>query len=177
MTIAAPIQAGGFPGLAAMAEMLRNGACTSVDLVKHALQRIDDLDERLHAFVEVYRKEALAAAEAADRLLQSGYSLGPLHGVPVALKDNIDIEGRPSTAGSTLLVGNIADSDAWITRRLLECGAVIVGKTHMVEFALGAWGANEYMGAPRNPWGASEICPREARAAVPRLRSRPAWCR
>lgn len=156
MTIAAPIQAGGLPGLAAMAEMLRNGACTSVDLVKHALQRTDDLDERLHAFVEVYRKEALAAAEAADRLLQSGYSLGPLHGVPVALKDNIDIEGRPSTAGSTLLVGNIADSDAWITRRLLECGAVIVGKTHMVEFALGAWGANEYMGAPRNPWGASE---------------------
>lgn len=143
----------GYPSLANMAGMLRNGACTSVELTRHALQRIHALNDRLHAFVAVYEQEALAAAEAADRLIRSGCSLGPLHGIPVALKDNININGRPSTAGSTLLAHNIASSDAWITHRLKECGAIIVGKTHMVEFALGAWGTNAYMGTPRNPWG------------------------
>ncbi|ROZ78017.1 amidase [Ramlibacter sp. WS9] len=156
MNLATQILAAGFPSLVSMGEMLRSGACTSVDLTQYALARIRKLDEHLHAFVGVYADEALRAAEAADRLIGAGYWLGPLHGIPVALKDNIDVSGRASTAGSSLRVDEIAVADAWITRRLLECGAVIVGKTHMVEFALGAWGANEYMGAPRNPWGHSE---------------------
>jgi aspartyl-tRNA(Asn)/glutamyl-tRNA(Gln) amidotransferase subunit A len=156
MKLADQVLSGGFPSLISMGEMLRSGVCTSVDLTEYALQRIRDLDERMHAFVEVYAQEALHAAQAADRLLQAGHWLGPLHGIPVALKDNIDVRGRASTAGSSLRAKAIATSDAWITSRLLECGAVIIGKTHMVEFALGAWGANEYMGAPRNPWGVSE---------------------
>lgn len=153
MTVASQILAEGFPSVVSMGEMLRSGACTSLDLTEYALRRIDELDGRLHAFVEVYAKEALLAAEAADQLIRAGLWLGPLHGIPVALKDNIDVKGRPSTAGSTLLSDNTAKADAWITQRLLECGAIVVGKTHMVEFALGAWGANEFMGAPRNPWG------------------------
>lgn len=136
-----------------MSEMLRSGMCTSVDLTEHALDRIQSLDSHLHAFVEVYAKEALLAAQAADSLMKARFILGPLHGVPVALKDNVDVAGRPSCAGSSLLRNNVARRNAWITQRLLECGAVIVGKTHMVEFALGAWGGNEIMGAPRNPWG------------------------
>lgn len=139
-----------------MGQMLRDGTCTSVALADYALARIRETDAHLHAFVEVYETEALAAAQAADSLLRAGFDMGPLHGIPVALKDNIDVAGRVSRAGSTLLADNVATSSAWITRRLLECGAVIVGKTHMVEFALGAWGANEFMGAPRNPWGRSE---------------------
>lgn len=156
MKLADQILAAGFPSLVSMGEMLRSGACTSVDLTQHALGRIREQDEQLHAFVDVYAEEALHAAQAADHLIRAGYWLGPLHGIPVALKDNIDVRGRPSTAGSSLRKNEIAASNAWITQRLLECGAVIVGKTHMVEFALGAWGANEFMGAPRNPWGASE---------------------
>lgn len=156
MNIATQVLAGGFPSLVSMGEMLRNGTCTSVDLTEHALERIAALDEELHAFVAVYAKEALLAAQAADNMMRAGYAIGPLHGIPVALKDNIDVRGRPSTAGSTLLANRVAERNAWVTQRLLECGAVIVGKTHMVEFALGAWGANEFMGAPRNPWGKGE---------------------
>lgn len=147
---------GGFPSLLSLSEMLRKRLCSSVDLTEYALTRIGALNEQLHAFVAVYAEEALQAAHAADRLLQAGHWLGPLHGVPVALKDNIDMRGRPSRNGSTLLAERLAEQDAWITRRLLASGAVIVGKTHMVEFALGAWGANAYMGAPRNPWGRAE---------------------
>jgi aspartyl-tRNA(Asn)/glutamyl-tRNA(Gln) amidotransferase subunit A len=153
MKLATQILSGGFPSLVSMGEMIRKGSCTSLDLTEHALQRVAALDGQLHAFVAVHAEEALDAARAADHLARAGCWLGPLHGVPVALKDNIDLLGRASTAGSTLLAANIAQRHAWITQRLLECGAVIVGKTHMVEFALGAWGANEFMGAPRNPWG------------------------
>ncbi|SDD50959.1 aspartyl-tRNA(Asn)/glutamyl-tRNA(Gln) amidotransferase subunit A [Variovorax sp. CF079] len=153
MKLASQILAEGFPSLVSMGEMLRTGVCSSVDLTEYALQRIEQLDGRLHAFVGIYAKEALLAAQAADNQIRAGNWLGPLHGIPVALKDNVDVAGRPSTAGSTLLASQVATAHAWITQRLLACGAVIVGKTHMVEFALGAWGANEYMGAPRNPWG------------------------
>lgn len=156
MKLADQILSEGFPSLVSMGNMLRSGTCTSVELTEYALRRIHELDSHLHAFVEFYADEALNIARAADRLLQAGYSLGALHGIPVALKDNIDVRGRASTAGSSLRTKEIATRDAWITTRLLECGAVIVGKTHMVEFALGAWGANEYMGAPRNPWGGAE---------------------
>lgn len=153
MKLADQVLATGFPSLVSMAEMLDKGLCTAVDLAEHALRRIAAHDARLHAFVAVYADEAREAARAADRLLAAGHRLGPLHGIPVALKDNVDLRGRPSTAGSTLLAGNVAQRDAWITQRLLANGAVLVGKTHMVEFALGAWGANAHMGAPRNPWG------------------------
>jgi aspartyl-tRNA(Asn)/glutamyl-tRNA(Gln) amidotransferase subunit A len=156
MKLSAQVLAGGFPSLVSMGEMLRSGICSSVDLVQHALAQIESLDSDHHAFVAVYRDEAIKAAEAADRLMQAGQDLGPLHGIPVALKDNVDLKGRPSTAGSTLLATRLAENNAWVAQRLINCGAVIVGKTHMVEFALGAWGANEFMGAPRNPWGRNE---------------------
>lgn len=156
MKLASQILAEGFPSLVSMGRMLRSGTCTSVDLVEFALRQIEKLDGQLHAFIDVYTKEALLSAQAADQLLRAGHSLGPLHGIPVALKDNIDVRGRTSTAGSLLRADVVAEADAWVTQRLVACGAVIVGKTHMVEFALGAWGANEFMGAPRNPWGRQE---------------------
>ncbi|HMN13655.1 MAG TPA: amidase [Bellilinea sp.] len=151
--MAKQVLAGGFPSVISLGEMLRNGACTSVDLVEVALQKIDAHDQQLHAFVEVYAKEALLAAQAADNLIRAGYAAGPLHGIPVALKDNVDVRGRRSTAGSPMLANRVAERNAWITQRLLEAGCVILGKTHMVEFALGGWGTNEFMGSPRNPWG------------------------
>lgn len=153
MQLATQVLAAGFPSLVSIGQMLRTGVCTSVQFTEYALARIASLNDRYHAFVAVFRDEAMAAARAADQLIRAGYVLGPLHGVPVALKDNIDVAGRVSTAGSSLLADSVPGKDAWITHRLKECGAVIIGKTHMVEFALGAWGANEIMGAPRNPWG------------------------
>ena len=133
----------GFPGLAELGLALREGRCTSVELVAASLARIDRLDGELHAFLQVFRQDALLAAEAADRQRAAGIDLGPLHGIPVALKDNIDIAGRArSSAGSPWLSEGVATETAWIAQRLLAEGAIVVGKTHMVQFALGAWGTN-----------------------------------
>lgn len=136
-----------------MGHRLRDGSLTSVALVEHSLRKIDSLDPLLHAFIAVFAREALLAAAAADNLIRAGVWLGPLHGIPVALKDNIDVKGKTSTAGSSLRKQQVATENAWIVQRLLECGAVVMGKTHMVEFALGAWGTNEFLGTPLNPWG------------------------
>lgn len=142
-----------FPSLADIAADLRSGTTSSVALTKDCLQRIAKFDTALGAFIAVYADEALTAAERADAQLASGVDLGPLHGIPLALKDLFDMKSKPTTAGSPLLLDNEAQEDAKVVERLHRAGAVIVGKTHMVQFALGSWGTNEHMGTPRNPYG------------------------
>lgn len=144
-----------FPPLADMATDLRSGRTSSVDLTRDCLQRIARFDADLKCFIAVYADEALAAAERADRDIASGLDKGPLHGIPVALKDLFDIKAKPTTAGSPLLLKNDAKKDAEIVERLHRAGAIIVGKTHLVQFALGSWGTNEHMETPRNPHGSS----------------------
>ena len=138
--------------VAGLARALRSGELTSVQLATGYLARIRALDERLHAYCAVYADQALEAAGAADRLLRAGCDLGPLHGVPVAVKDLADIAGQPTTGGSPILAGRRARHSAALVRRLQAAGAIVLGKTHMVQFALGAWGVNQHMGTPRNPW-------------------------
>ncbi|GAA4328969.1 amidase [Pigmentiphaga soli] len=140
------------PQLYELSRALREGALSCVDLAAACLARIRDDDGRLGAFVEVYADGALAAAEQADRLLRAGTWLGPLHGMPVAVKDAIEVEGRPTTFGLSARSGRRASRSAAVVERLQAAGAIILGKTHLVQFALGAWGANEQMGTPRNPW-------------------------
>lgn len=142
-----------FPSLADIAADLRSGRTSSVDLTTECLQRITRFDPQFTSFIAVYSDEALAAAEQADADLASGVDKGPLHGIPVALKDLFDMQGKPTTAGSPLLLANEAKSDAEVVARLHKAGAVIVGKTHLVQFALGSWGTNEHMDTPRNPYG------------------------
>lgn len=136
----------------ALSQGLRNGIFSSVDIVDACLDRIRHQDSFLHCFVEVYATEALEAAKASDVMRKAGYALGPLHGLPIAVKDLVDIEGKVTTIGSPLYADNIAPSDAYLIQRLKAAGAIIIGKTHMVQFALGGWGTNEHMGTPRNPW-------------------------
>jgi aspartyl-tRNA(Asn)/glutamyl-tRNA(Gln) amidotransferase subunit A len=142
-----------FAPIAELARDLRNGATTSVALTRECLRRIAAHDGHFKSFIAVYEPEALAAAALADKELGAGRDRGPLHGIPVALKDLVNIQGKPTTAGSPLLAGNIAAQDADIVRRIVEAGGVVVGKTHMVQLALGAWGTNPHMGTPRNPAG------------------------
>ena len=142
-----------FPPLAELASALRDGTITSQSLTQECLQRITAHDGHCKSFLAVYPQEALAAAARADEELRAGHDRGPLHGIPVALKDLVDIEGKPTTAGSPLLAGNTARQDAAIVRRIAEAGGIVVGKTHLVQFALGAWGTNPHMGTPRNPCG------------------------
>jgi aspartyl-tRNA(Asn)/glutamyl-tRNA(Gln) amidotransferase subunit A len=138
--------------LAEQAELLRTDRCSSRDIVDAHLARIEALDGQLHAFVDVYADEARTLADAADRARAAGLPLGPLHGLPVAVKDLCDIAGRVGTAGSRLWEARVADTTSATVERLLAAGMIPLGKTHMVEFAFGAWGTNPNMGTPWNPW-------------------------
>jgi len=141
-----------FRSLTTLSRLLGSGETTSREIVAACLARIAALDTQLRAFVDVYADAALAAAEAADLERRAGFLRGPLHGLPVALKDLLHIQGRQTTAGSKSWRGRISDHTATSVERLLAAGMVPLGKTHMVEFAFGGWGRNQPMGAPWNPW-------------------------
>ncbi|HXZ92043.1 MAG TPA: amidase [Burkholderiales bacterium] len=134
---------------------LASGEINSVLLVEALLERIARYDARLHAFVNVYADEARAAAAAADVARRAGHAVGPLHGIPVAVKDIVDIEGRVTTGGSKLWAERISPVTATLVRRMLAAGMIILGKTHSVEFAMGSFGTNRHMGTPWNPWDAA----------------------
>src|SRR5262245_48653002 len=123
-----------------------------VDLVDALLERIRAQDGKLHAFVEVYADEARLAAEAADKAIRSGHQIGPLHGIPIALKDLIEIEGKVTTGGSEVWRNRRSRYTATLAQRLVAAGLIVIGKTHTVEFAMGGWGTNQYRGTPWNPW-------------------------
>ncbi len=138
--------------LTEQAALLRSGQCSSREIVDAHLDRIARLDGKLHAYVEVYADAARQLADAADRARAAGLPLGPLHGLPICIKDLCDIEGRIGTIGSRMWAQRRADASSATVERLLAAGMIPLGKTHMVEFAFGAWGTNPLMGAPRNPW-------------------------
>jgi aspartyl-tRNA(Asn)/glutamyl-tRNA(Gln) amidotransferase subunit A len=123
-----------------------------VALVERLLDRIERYDKKLHAFVIVYAQQARAAAAAADAARSAGHAVGPLHGIPVVVKDIIDIEGRVTTGGSKVWRERVSPVTATLVRRLVAAGMIVLGKTHTVEFAMGSFGTNQHMGAPWNPW-------------------------
>jgi len=123
-----------------------------VDVVDGLLVRIERMNPALHAFIDVYASDARLAAEAADRAIRSGHAVGPLHGVPVALKDLVDLEGRVTTGGSKVWEKRVSPLTATLARKFIQAGMIVLGKTHTVEFAMGGWGTNTHMGTPRNPW-------------------------
>src|SRR5882724_9896811 len=135
-----------------LTDRLRTGDVSASALLDRYLQRIRKYDANLHAFVTVYETDARIAAEAADRALRAGQRLGPLHGIPIALKDLLEIEGRVTTGGSLYWRERVSPVTATAVRRLAAAGMIPLGKTHMVEFAFGSWGTNTTMGAPWNPW-------------------------
>jgi aspartyl-tRNA(Asn)/glutamyl-tRNA(Gln) amidotransferase subunit A len=128
------------------------GRVSPVEVVDAGLSRIVAHDPKLHAYVEVYADEARLAAEAADKAIRSGHRIGPLHGIPVALKDLIEIEGRVTTGGSQVWHDRRSTYTATIAQRMIGAGMIVIGKTHTVEFAMGGWGTNQHRGTPWNPW-------------------------
>jgi aspartyl-tRNA(Asn)/glutamyl-tRNA(Gln) amidotransferase subunit A len=127
-----------------------------VAVVEALLARIAAHDPKLHAYVALYADDALLAAEAADKAIRAGHAVGPLHGVPIALKDLIDIEGRVTTGGSKVWQERRSPATASLARRFFAQGMIVLGKTHTVEFAMGGWGTNQHMGTPWNPWDPAE---------------------
>jgi aspartyl-tRNA(Asn)/glutamyl-tRNA(Gln) amidotransferase subunit A len=138
--------------LTELSRRLGAGETSSHAIVAACLERIAALDEHTHAFIEVYREAALDCATAADLERKAGLVRGPLHGLPIALKDLLHIKDRVTTAGSKSWHGRVATETATAVERLLAAGMIPLGKTHMVEFAFGGWGRNQPMGAPWNPW-------------------------
>ena len=133
------------------AALIRGKQLSPTDLVRAYLDRIDHLDGTLHAYIVVCREEALAAARAAEQALARGNVVGPLHGVPIAVKDQFHARGMATTAGSRVLAGSVAADDATIIARLRSAGAILLGKLNLSEFALGGT-LDPPFGQPRNPW-------------------------
>jgi len=123
-----------------------------IELTETYLARIQARDPKLQAFVEVYAADARLAAHGADEAIRAGHAVGPLHGIPIALKDLIEIEGKTVTGGCEAWRERKAERTATLARRLIAQGMIVLGKTHTVEFAMGGWGTNTRRGTPWNPW-------------------------
>ena len=123
-----------------------------VEVIDAVIAKVNAQEPHLHAFVETYFDDARLAAEAADKAIRSGHAVGPFHGVPIAVKDLVDMEGRIVTGGSKVWAERRATRTATLARKLIAAGMIVIGKTHTVEFAFGGWGTNQHMGTPRNPW-------------------------
>lgn len=130
---------------------LARGEITSQKLTEQCLATIEQLNPRLNAFITVTADDALAQAREADKEIAAGRRIGPLHGIPMSLKDLIDQKGVRTTAASLVRKDFVATEDAVVTRRLREAGAVFVGKTNLHEFAFGTTTEDSGFGAARNP--------------------------
>jgi len=139
-------------GVREAAGLIAEGALSPVALVEAYLERIGRHDAALNVYRTVMADSAREAASRAERAVRAGGSLGSLHGVPVSLKDNIEVEGVRMTAGTSVLRDHVAPRDAPVVTRLREAGAIILGKLHMAEWAIGATTQNIHFGDCHNPW-------------------------
>ncbi|SCG57256.1 Asp-tRNA(Asn)/Glu-tRNA(Gln) amidotransferase subunit GatA [Micromonospora halophytica] len=140
-----------------IAGLVATGETSAVEVTRAHLDRIAAVDDRVHAFLHVDTDGALAAARAVDERRAAGEELGPLAGVPVAVKDVLTTKGVPTTVGSKILEGWRPPYDATIVQRLREAGTVMLGKTNMDEFAMGSSTEYSAYGPTRNPWDTDRI--------------------
>jgi len=126
--------------------------CCSRNIIEHYLDRIAARDANLHAYVQVDAEHALALADAADAARRAGWPTSPLHGLPIVLKDLLEVEGGKTSLGSRHYLDRRSAETSATVERLLGAGMIPLGKVHMTEFAFGGWGTNPLMGTPRNPW-------------------------
>jgi aspartyl-tRNA(Asn)/glutamyl-tRNA(Gln) amidotransferase subunit A len=138
-------------------ELLRKRELSPVELTKNCLAQIEKLNPTLNAFVTVTAELALTQARAAEAEILSGHWRGPLHGIPLALKDLIDTAGIRTTAASALFKDRVPAEDAEVVRRLKEAGAVLLGKQNLHEFAYGGSSMISYYGEVHNPWDPTRI--------------------
>jgi aspartyl-tRNA(Asn)/glutamyl-tRNA(Gln) amidotransferase subunit A len=138
--------------LAQASARIRSRSVSPVQLTEACLARIQTYNPKLNAYITVLRNQALAQAHDLEAEQRAGKFRSPLHGIPIALKDNIDTAGIRTTAASAVFDDRIPDQDAEVARRLKAAGAIIVGKANLHEFAMGGTSATSYYGPVRNPW-------------------------
>ncbi len=158
---AAPLAAQSTPSDLAALSLLEAAAlynarkASSVELTEACLRRIDTYNPKVNAFITVLKEKALARAKAMDAERASGKRRSPLHGIPIALKDNIDTAGIRTTAASAVFDDRIPKEDAVVARKLEDAGAILLGKLNLHEFAFGGTSVTSYFGPVRNPWDLS----------------------
>jgi Asp-tRNA(Asn)/Glu-tRNA(Gln) amidotransferase A subunit family amidase len=135
-----------------LAQRIRSGAISPVDAVKNSLARIDEVQPKLNCFCFIYPEEALGRARAAEAAATKGEVWGPLHGVPIAIKDLTPTKGKRTTMGSHIYEHWVPDRDAAVVTKLLAAGAIMVGKTATPEFAYSTFTESPLWGITRNPW-------------------------
>ena len=134
----------------ALAGLIKSREASPVEVVEAYLQRIDDLDFKFNSFITVLREQALEEARQAEREILAGNYRGPMHGIPVGIKDQIWTKGIRTTGGSRILVDFVPDDDATVITNLRNAGAILLGKTNLTEFAV--TGFTHRFSTPRNPW-------------------------
>lgn len=144
-------------GILEIAEQVRQGAISPLELTGECLSRIEKLNPVLNAFITVTAESALEEARVAEEAIRHGSWRGPLHGIPIALKDLIDTAGIPTTAASAQYQNRIPAQDAAVVRRLKQAGAIFLGKHNLHEFAYGGSSVISHFGAVRNPWNPEYI--------------------
>jgi len=138
-------------------ELIKRKEISPVDLTKSLLDRIDEVDGELNSFITVLKDQSLKTAEEAEKQISSGTYKGPLHGIPIGVKDIFVMRDVKTTCGSKILENFVPPYDSTVVRKLKESGAVILGKNNMDEFAMGSSTENSYFGPTRNPWDLERV--------------------
>src|SRR5512137_1463356 len=146
-----------YPTLLAGSTAIHAKQISPLELTQICLQRIEAINPQINAFLTLTAESALAEARTATEEIAQGNYRGPLHGIPLAIKDLFDVRGVATTAGSPLLKDNLAQDDAFVVRQLRQAGAIFLGKLNMHEWALGVTGVNPHFGPTRNPWNTAFI--------------------
>ncbi len=146
-----------YGSIAQIAAQIRKGEISPVELIEGTLEVIDRYEPQLNAFITVFHDESLERARQAEAEIRNGNDLSPLHGLPIALKDIIYVEGTQSTAGSNFFSHESPQFDAALVSKLRDAGAIIIGKTNLHEFAFGVTTENPHFGATANPWDTSRV--------------------
>jgi len=138
-------------------QKLNNGEVSSKELVQEKISRINQLDPTLNSFLTLNTEKALKNADRIDQLRASGENLPPLAGIPLAIKDNLCTKGIKTTCASKILENFVPPYESTVTERLLQSGAVMIGKTNMDEFAMGSSTETSAYGQTLNPWNISKV--------------------
>ncbi len=140
-----------------VSKCIQNGEISPVELVEDLLNHLDQVDPILNSFITVNREEAIKEAIEMENEIKRGNYKGPLHGIPIGVKDNIHTKGMKTTSGSKIYKDYIPEKDAFVIERLKEAGAIIIGKHNTHEVALGTTGDRSYFGAVRNPYNTTRM--------------------
>ncbi len=140
-----------------LAQTIQKKQVSPLEIIKLLLEEINQKDKLFNAYINVMEEEAINRAMECESSLQNGGYIGPLHGIPIVVKDNISVKGVECTAGSEIYKDFKAEYDATLIRKLKSAGAIIIGKSNMSEFAIGGTGDRSYFGATRNPHDVTKI--------------------